>query len=192
MKKFINEVAKYIKFKIRQFIETRFFLFVLGCIIGSTTIYIYLVGRPYYNWVKQGLEYTTIEIVRASEEVSPQVGEVVEQSTGSLANNSMEQNSNSKEIKDLVARYFQAEAKTALAIAMCESSLDPSRIGDTNMEKYSYGLFQVNRTWHDYTPEQLLDPEFNCKVAKQIRDKWGNWNAWSCYKNGNYKKFLIN
>lgn len=115
------------------------------------------------------------------------MGEVVEKSTGALANNLTDSGS----IEGLIARYFQNDAQLAIAIAKCESSLEPLRIGDTHLAKPSIGLFQINQIWHPYTIEQLQDPEFNCKVAKEIQEKNG-WSRWTCYKNGGYKKFLIN
>ena len=96
---------------LKHILNTRGGFFVAGIILSVSSIIILHEVKPCIDYITEGYSYT-VPLNRASAEVSPQVGEVVEQSTGSLANNSMEQNSNSKEIKDLVARYFQAEAKT--------------------------------------------------------------------------------
>lgn len=81
MSKFIKEVGKYIKFKLRQFIESRFFLGLVCLIIGSTFTLCYLVGKPYYEWAKTGYSYSMDAIER-------QVGEVAEAKAeaGSLEN----------------------------------------------------------------------------------------------------------
>lgn len=194
MRNFIREVKKYIKFKLRQFIESRFFLFVLGVIIGSTTIYIYLVGKPYYNWVQAGLY--EIEVYRASaEEVSPKVeqstswGEVVdENSTGSLSNESMEQNSSPQGIQALIARYFQKDAHIALAIAKAESNLKSEATNKNTNGSIDCGIFQINSV-HNPTKEQCENVEENIKLAKSIYDKSG-WGAWSAFKNNSFKKYL--
>lgn len=89
----------------------------------------------------------------------------------------------------LIKKYFGDEYELALAVAKCESQLDPSRIGDTHLSKPSIGLFQINQIWHPYTTEQLQDAEQNIKIAKEIRDK-GGWDRWTCYSKGYYEKYL--
>jgi hypothetical protein len=90
---------------------------------------------------------------------------------------------------DIIKKYFPGEEKLAYAIMMCESSGEADRIGDTHMKKYSYGLFQINQTWHELSEKELLDPETNVRYAKELRDKSG-WSQWSCFKNGGFNKFL--
>jgi len=94
------------------------------------------------------------------------------------------------DIVEKIRKVFSEDPDTAVAIAQCESSLDPERIGDTHMKFPSVGLFQVNQTWHKYDTATLQDPDQNIRIAKEIKDRWGNWNAWSCYKQGYYKKFI--
>ena len=88
-----------------------------------------------------------------------------------------------------IIEAFPEDYKTAIAIAMAESRLVVSEIGDKQMAKWSYGLFQINRTWHDYTPAQLLDEDFNIKIAREIYEKNG-WERWSTYKSGKYIEYL--
>lgn len=49
-----------------------------------------------------------------------------------------------------------------------------------------FGLWQINDYWQrdkfDDTAE-LLDAETNTKIAYQIWQEWGNFNAWSSWKN---------
>jgi hypothetical protein len=69
----------------------------------------------------------------------------------------------------------------ALKVANCESQLDPTKIGDKQMAKWSYGLFQINRTWHDYDEDTLLNPIENVKIARKIYDaSGGNFDRWTC------------
>jgi len=92
-------------------------------------------------------------------------------------------------IEEKIRETFGEEGDLACAVAKCESMLNPIIVGDKHMTKHSYGIFQINRTWHDYTPEQLIDPDFNIKIAKEIKDN-GGWNRWSCYSGGGYLKYL--
>lgn len=94
------------------------------------------------------------------------------------------------EVIEKIKKAFPGEEELAVAVAKCESSLDPSRIGDTHMKYPSIGLFQINQTWHKYDTKTLQNPDENIRIAKEIKDRWGNWNAWSCYKFDYYKKHL--
>lgn len=90
-----------------------------------------------------------------------------------------------EQIKTRIKEVFGEDGEVAIRIAQCESSLNPEAVGDTHLPKSSFGLFQINQQWHDYTQEELLDPETNIKVAKNIKDTYG-WRQWSTYKNGCY------
>ena len=93
-------------------------------------------------------------------------------------------------IEAKIREAFPEDPDNAVAIAKCESQLDPSRIGDTHMAYPSIGLFQINQTWHKYDTETLQNPDENIRIAKEIKERWGNWNAWSCWKFDYYKKYL--
>jgi len=91
--------------------------------------------------------------------------------------------------EDKIKEVFGQDAKMALAIAQCESQMDSQRIGDTNMAKFSYGLFQINQTWHDYPAKTLLDADENIRIAHEIFLKDG-WQRWSCYTEKFYLKYF--
>lgn len=93
-------------------------------------------------------------------------------------------------IEEKIRKAFPGEEDTAVAIAMCESRLDPMRIGDTDFHKPSVGLFQINQHFHPYSTKELQNADRNIAIAKNIKERWGNWNAWSCYKFGFYEKYL--
>lgn len=82
-------------------------------------------------------------------------------------------------IEEMIKTEFGEEADNAILVANCESSMNPKTIGDKHLKHYSYGLFQINTRWHPYTEKQLLEPEFNIKIAKQIYDR-GGWERWTC------------
>ena len=56
-----------------------------------------------------------------------------------------------------------------------------------------YGTMQINSCHSDKVNgdlNALLDEETNIRVAKQIRDSWQGWNAWTVFNRGTYKKYL--
>jgi hypothetical protein len=95
---------------------------------------------------------------------------------------------------DLYDKYFGNEATLARAICKAENGTqEPGRVSKPNRNgTRDYGLCQINSIHADKVGgnlEALKDPETNIRVAKQIRDGSG-WTAWTCYKNGSYKKHL--
>ncbi|MDW7730778.1 MAG: transglycosylase SLT domain-containing protein [Bacillota bacterium] len=89
----------------------------------------------------------------------------------------------------VICEVFKNECDIAVAVAKAESNLNPEVIGDRHLAKPSIGLFQINQIWHDYSTEDLMNPEFNIKIAKQIRDS-GGWERWTTYRTGAYLNFL--
>lgn len=94
-----------------------------------------------------------------------------------------------QQIEDLIREYFPECPDVAIAVARAESGLNPDVIGDRHLAKPSIGLFQINQIWHNYSTEELQNPEFNIKIAKQIFNS-GGWNRWTTYKTGRYKLFI--
>lgn len=103
--------------------------------------------------------------------------------------------------------FNQKNAKIASAIAMCEGAYsrdgkqysDFDAVGDIDLQTDvwgpSYGGFQIRSLKADLgtgsfrDAEKLVRPRFNVKAAKHIKETLG-WNAWSCYKSGQYKAYL--
>lgn len=94
------------------------------------------------------------------------------------------------DIESKLKKYFGEEWRLAYAVMMAESSGDPKRIGDTHLQMPSVGLFQINQIWHHYSTEELQNPEFNIKIAKEISSKGRGWNNWTTYRTGQYQKYL--
>ncbi len=116
---------------------------------------------------------------------------------------------------DLFDKHFGKEAHIARAIAKAENRSGDPKAMNTNRD-YSglpnkpwkqefpngsedYGLMQINLFWNwEKVPGRtkaekitwIQNPNNNIKLAKQIRDSWGNYSAWSTYKNGKYKQYL--
>lgn len=191
MKNLIAEVCMWIlwKFKtiyqwfLKHILNTRGGFLTIGFILGLTSIIIFYEGKAQVEYIRVGLTYT------ASVKVVPEiVGDSVSTKSLQSANSPIPNKDN---VEDLIARYFQDDAKTAIAVAMCESSLQIDRVGDTHLSKPSIGLFQISQIYHNYSEAELKNPERNCQIAKEIQEK-GGWERWTTYRNGCYKKYLTN
>ena len=131
--------------------------------------------------------------------VMPQGNFGLKSDTGGSIPPSLEENvSNKGDIEKLIIKYFGKDADMAVAIAKCESGLNPSRIGDGHLrfEKdgrlfgASYGVFQVRDLPGRFDdPDKMLNAEENIKWAKSLFDRSG-WTPWSCYTNSGYERFI--
>lgn len=91
---------------------------------------------------------------------------------------------------DLIRAKFGANADKALAIANCESGLNPNAIGDKSLMYLqsgtyygaSYGLFQIRYLPGRPSPDWLIIPENNIQKAYEMSGGGVNWSAWSCAK----------
>ncbi len=89
------------------------------------------------------------------------------------------------------AGFSDAEAPIAAAIAMAESSGDPSSLGDPNLG-ISVGLWQINLRAHpEYTQQDLLDPQTNANAAFSVYQQAGSsFNPWTTFKTGAYQEYI--
>lgn len=79
-------------------------------------------------------------------------------------------------------RKYDWDAEKALNIMKCESQGDPTKIGDRQLKRPSFGLFQVNTFYNpQYDETKLLDPAYNIQAAYEIYSK-GGWGRWTCNK----------
>lgn len=99
----------------------------------------------------------------------------------------------SEEATESIKKYFGKEWRLAWAIAKAESGLVCSKDSyqpnsDGSMD---HGLFQINDVHMSklLEGESLWDCDTNARIAKQIRDSWEGYHAWSAYNNGNYLVF---
>ncbi len=91
--------------------------------------------------------------------------------------------------------------RIAWAIGMGESGGNPRAYnGNSRTGDKSYGLFQINmigslgparlKQYNLKSYEDLFDPETNIRVMIKMSNNCTNWQPWSVYKRGTYKKFL--
>jgi len=90
-----------------------------------------------------------------------------------------------------------ANLTTAGAIAMAESSLNPSNTstnGPTSgcpSGSVDRGLWQINSCYHPTVSSTCaFDPACNAKAMASISSNGTNWSPWSTFKNGAYKKYM--
>lgn len=106
-----------------------------------------------------------------------------------------------QEIIDYIVEVFGEDADDAIAVATCESNLNPLSIGDRNLITWhgndivgdSIGLFQIRTGGKDFNRarangmspddfrEYLLDWKNNVDYAKTIFDR-SDWQPWTCKK----------
>jgi hypothetical protein len=119
------------------------------------------------------------------------------------------------EVTDPFDRYFGHLAVIARAIAKAENPTGQADLVHTNRDYGSlpdkpwkrffmngsedYGIMQINLFWNwarvpgETKREKaawIVDPVNNISLAKEIRDDWGNFNAWTTYRSGKYKNYL--
>ncbi len=91
-------------------------------------------------------------------------------------------------------------ARIAAAIAQAESSGIPTRYnpetaakGGTPIGKGSYGLWQIYLKMHpEFAGQNLYDPATNAAAMFSVSGGCQNWQPWSTYNNGAYRKYLTN
>jgi hypothetical protein len=77
----------------------------------------------------------------------------------------------------------------SVAVALAESSGDVGSIGDGGM---SFGLWQVHTPAHpQYSSTQLRsDANYAARAAFQISGGGGNWQPWTTFRTGAYRRFM--
>jgi hypothetical protein len=85
--------------------------------------------------------------------------------------------------KVAIQQSFPEQYDKALAVAECESGLDPSAVSPGGG---NWGLFQIN-TVHKglvasmgYSWADITNPFVNSQVARVIYDDAGGWSPWAC------------
>ncbi|MCR4285586.1 MAG: transglycosylase SLT domain-containing protein [Candidatus Kaiserbacteria bacterium] len=90
-----------------------------------------------------------------------------------------------KTVEEKIRETFPEDPETALKIAHCESSLDPSAINNRNKNgSVDKGLYQINSV-HDKRVRELdldlFDTDDNLKIARLLYEEH-TWSPWVCAK----------
>jgi hypothetical protein len=81
----------------------------------------------------------------------------------------------------------RSSAATAAAVAMAESSGNPSASNRNSNGTIDRGLWQINST---HGALSTFDPAGNARAAVKLSRYGGSWAPWSVYKSGAYRRYL--
>ncbi len=85
------------------------------------------------------------------------------------------------------AGFSGADLATSVAVALAESSGDPSAINPEG----SYGLWQIYLPMHpEFAGQNLLDPQSNANAAFSVYSKARGFQPWTTFGSGAYQKYL--
>lgn len=88
------------------------------------------------------------------------------------------------------AGFIGSAADTAAAVALAESGGDPAAEGDLALG-VSRGLWQINMRAHpEFDGVRLFEQDYNAKAAFLVSSHGTNWNPWTTFRNGAYRKYL--
>lgn len=93
-------------------------------------------------------------------------------------------------ITQKILAKFGEKGRLALAIAKCESGLNPMAIGDKRLNPKSYGIFQIRAYSNRPTASSLLDADTNINFAYRLSNGGKSWGLWSCFKNKKYLTYM--
>ena len=180
-----------IKNAVKKFKKSRFLLGIVCLVIGATAMYLWLEGREYYEWVREGLSYTHREIsikgVGASAKAEAQ--DTPQEEKEAVLPSPKEEG-----VAPVIRRVAQQEkfddADLLVRIAQAESGLRPYKDNDVKTSTAA-GLFQFTRgTWKDgcrwfnrnWTLNDRYDPTKSTKMAIWFI-KRGELHRWDASRN---------
>ena len=95
------------------------------------------------------------------------------------------------QLQQLAASVGFPDPALAAAVAMAESGGNSQAHGDLQYGgDGSIGLWQIFTVAHpQYTSAQLYDPVFNAKAALATSQNGKNWQPWTTFRDGAYKRW---
>lgn len=96
------------------------------------------------------------------------------------------------DIEQKILNKFGKDGQIMLAIAKCESGLNPKAIGDKHLNPHSYGLFQIRGFKSRPPVDVLMTVDGNIDAGYKLYDAGTGLRHWSCYTNKSYLKYLVN
>lgn len=80
---------------------------------------------------------------------------------------------------------------TAIAICLAESGGNTTAVNHNTNGTTDYGLWQINSVHSQYNGTLLLsNPAYNAQAAWELSSHGINWQPWTTFNTGAYKKFL--
>ena len=91
---------------------------------------------------------------------------------------------------DLFDTYFKENADVMRAICQAESGMNDNAVHKNKNGSLDQGRCQINTiNVKYYVGQNIFDPEVNIATAYKVYQSQG-FTAWTCFKNGSYKKYL--
>lgn len=93
----------------------------------------------------------------------------------------------------LNAGFSQSSAQIIAAIAMAESSLNPSAEHTNTDGSVDRGILQINSHWHAEVPNTCAyDTACSFQQAYRISSNGTDFSPWATYQSGAYQQYLSN
>jgi soluble lytic murein transglycosylase-like protein len=91
------------------------------------------------------------------------------------------------ELRELARRAGFPDVDTAAAIAMAESTGDPSARGAAG----EVGLWQIHPPSHpEFDVSRLTEPDYNARAALLISRGGTDWHQWSTWRHGDFRRYM--
>lgn len=87
------------------------------------------------------------------------------------------------------AGFPEGEAQTAAAVALAESSGNPTASHRNSNGSTDFGLWQINSVHSQLLAGKVWqEPSVNARMAYEVW-KGSGWNAWTTYKTGAFRRY---
>ena len=176
MRRFMQWMRELIKRYWLKLKHSRFFLFVLGLVIGASAVVIYIYGSALYHDYNQAITiFNRVQAYEVSRDSNDKDTSVIQVAEAKPYNNG--------DLVSLIQKTFPECSDTMIQIAKAESHFKTDAVNVNKDGTKDCGVFQVN-TVHGYDCEWLKNPENNMLAARKVYEKQG-FEAWAVY---NYAK----
>lgn len=162
-------------------------LVILSVIVGATGYGAYRVDKFYDEYDNQSPVIFKIRSPFKKQD-KPTYSSLVKESIAAIVTPPKPRYKN--EIDQYIYEKFGKDGDLAVQIARAENGAqDCDLIIIEPNDTVSMGAFMINSVhFKRFPPKDLVDCKKNADAAFQIYSEQGGFQAWSVYKNGNYKK----
>ncbi len=162
---------------------------------------VFPVGVVANNKTNSKLENQNIESLEINEATSSYtpITISVEKTQDSVIYSAIDKNEKivyNQDIENYIVQIFGSQSQTALAVAKCESGLNPNATHLNSNSSIDFGVFQINSSHFSHvegdTPQEKTDNlfnwQYNIAFAYQLYSAT-SWDSWTCYSTGKYLKY---
>lgn len=195
MKKFFKEVKLYIKFKIKQLVNSRFTLGLVCFLIGASYIFVYLEVKPIIEEMNAGTTTRIVFDTASGSVVKAVEHQAIEQTEPKNSISGEKDKTPSSQIIAQIKKVAEEEnfkeVDNLLRLAKCESGFRQYAFNTTNQSN-DRGIFQISKRWHPtVTDDQAYDPIYATRWTIN-KIKAGGLKLWMCSNVWDDESYLIN